>query len=75
MNIYYADGLEGLSRVEVDSTATIHDVKKKLLKGRKDVRDSDKFIFKGKLLNPTRPLADQGVQSGDTIHPGYMAIN
>ena len=54
--------------LQVDSAATIHDVNKKLLSGRKYVRDSNKLIFKMQILDPSRPLHDQGTKSDDIIH-------
>ena len=70
MNVFVKDGLlQETIMLEVDSSATLSDLQKKLAEKGVKTDHSNKFISNGKILRPTMLLALQGIESGSLIYP------
>ena len=75
MIIYVNDALDGLMMLELSSSATLTDVKKKIAEkgGRTD--KNTKYIANGKAVSGSQRLRDQGVKAGSTLYPVHLRIN
>ena len=75
MTIYVSDGLEDVIMLQLSSSATLDDLKKKHMeKGGKSDRYG-RYVSNGKVLFNSQRLRDQGVQSGGRVERVGKANN
>ena len=75
MTLYVQDGLQDIIMVEVSRSATLTDVKKKLLEKRARSGRDPKYIANGKVVREDKPLVDQGILSRHILHAMKPSAN